>query len=100
MRHFNLKGVLGKGGMGQKTADACSAVPSAYFHAVGGAAALLAQSVEEVLGVFKLEFGVPEAMWVIRVKDFPAVVTIDSHGRNLHEIIRLESEKRLKQLIT
>jgi fumarate hydratase subunit beta len=100
MRHFNLKGVLGKGGMGQRTAVACSAVPSVYFHAVGGAAALLAQSVEEVLGVFKLEFGVPEAMWVVCVKDFPAVVTIDSRGKSLHEIIKLKSEKRFKQLIT
>jgi fumarate hydratase subunit beta len=99
MRHFNLKGVLGKGGMGQKTADACITVPAVYFHAVGGAAALLAQSVEEVLDVYKLEFGVPEAMWVIRVKNFPAIVTIDAHGKSLHEKIRSESEKRVKQLI-
>lgn len=99
MRHFNLKGVLGKGGMGKKTSNACVTVPSVYFHAVGGAAALLAQSVDEVVSVFKLEFGVPEAMWVIRVKDFPAVVTMDAHGKSLHEKIRVESEKRFKRLI-
>ena len=100
MRHFNLKGVLGKGGMGKNTAEACAIVPSVYFHAIGGAAALIAQSVVEVLGVFKLEFGVLEAMWVIRVKDFPAIVTIDTHGSSLHEKVKAESEKRIKFLIT
>jgi fumarate hydratase subunit beta len=99
MHHFNLKGVLGKGGMGQKTVDACVSVPSVYFHAIGGAAALLAQSVEEVLGVYKLEFGEPEALWIIRVKDFPAVVTIDSHAGSLHKTIKLKSKKRLEDLI-
>ena len=100
MRHFNLKGVIGKGGMGEKTLEACTEVPGVYFHAIGGAAALLAKSVEQVLGVFKLEFGVPEAMWVIRIKDFPAVVTMDSHGNSLHEAVKLDSEKRLKHLLT
>jgi fumarate hydratase subunit beta len=100
MRHFNLKGVLGKGGMGKNTMGACAAVPSVYFHAIGGAAVLMAQSVVEGLDVFKLEFGVPEALWVIRVKDFPAIVTMDSHGSSLHEKIRTESETRLKRLIT
>jgi fumarate hydratase subunit beta len=100
MRHFNLKGVLGKGGMGKNTMGACAAVPSVYFHAIGGAAVLMAQSVVEVLDVFKLEFGVPEALWVIRVKDFPAIVTMDAHGSSLHEKVRAESEMRLKRLIT
>jgi fumarate hydratase class I len=42
MGHFNLKGVIGKGGMGTKTLAACQDVPSVYFHAVGGAATLIA----------------------------------------------------------
>jgi fumarate hydratase subunit beta len=100
MRFFNLKGIFGKGGMGEKTLIACSEVPGVYFHAIGGAAALLAKSVEQVLGVFKLEFGVPEAIWVIKIKDFPAVVTMDSHGKSLHETVRSDSEKRLKHLLT
>ena len=99
LRHFNLKGVIGKGGMGDQTLDACAQTPAVYFHAVGGAAALLAHSVEKVLGVFKLEFGVPEAMWVIQVKDFPAVVTMDSHGKSLHQEILASSRAVLSQLI-
>ena len=84
MDHFNIKGVIGKGGMGPKTLRACHEVPGVYLHAIGGAASLIAQSVQRVLGVYKLDYGVPEAIWVIEVKDFPAVVTMDAHGNSLH----------------
>lgn len=99
MRHFNLKGVIGKGGMGAKTLRACQEVPGVYFHAIGGAASLIAQSVKQVKGVYKLEFGVPEAMWVIEVEDFPAVVTMDAHGNSLHETVRERSREALERLI-
>jgi fumarate hydratase class I len=99
MRHFNIKGVIGKGGMGAKTLAACQEVPGVYFHAVGGAASLIAQSVLEVTTVYKLDFGVPEAMWVIRVEDFPAVVTMDAHGSSLHAEIESESRSALEGLL-
>jgi fumarate hydratase subunit beta len=99
MHHFNIKGVIGKGGMGPKTLAACQEVPGVYFHAVGGAASLIAQSVEKVLGVYKYEFGVPEAMWVIQVKDFPVVVTMDSHGKSLHAEIDNSSKEILGELL-
>jgi fumarate hydratase subunit beta len=99
MKLFNLKGVIGKGGMGAKTLKGCADLPAAYFHAIGGAAALIAATVQEVIGVYKLEFGVPEAMWVIRVKDLPAVVTMDSHGASLHDCVREDSKKKLEELI-
>ncbi len=100
IRHFNLKGVLGKGGMGEKTLQACQETPAVYFHAVGGAAALIARSVVKVLDVFKLEFGVPEAMWVIEVSDLPAVVTMDAYGKSLHQEIEERSRKELARLIS
>jgi len=100
MKHFNIKGIIGKGGMGTKTLQACQEVPAVYFHAVGGAASLIAQSVQRVLAVYKLEeFGVPEAMWVIEVKNFPAVVTMDSHGNSLHEVIAEQSAKAFQELV-
>lgn len=99
MRHFNLKGVIGKGGMGPKTLAACREVPGVYLHAIGGAASLIAQSVQRVLGVYKLEFGVPEAMWVIEVVNFPAVVTMDSHGGSLHAEVEARSRDKLEQLL-
>lgn len=97
--HFNLKGVIGKGGMGSNTLKACHDQPAVYFHAIGGAASLIAQSVKEVVTVYKMEFGVPEAMWVIRVEDFPVVVTMDSHGQSIHEEIQAKSKKKLAELL-
>lgn len=99
MRHFNLKAVIGKGGMGAKTLAACRETPGVYLHAIGGAASLIAQTVDKVVGVYKLEFGVPEAMWVIAVKDFPAVVTMDAHGASLHAEIETRSKAVLERLI-
>lgn len=99
IHHFNLKGVIGKGGMGAKTLEACGRQPAVYFHAIGGAASLIAQSVEEVIDVHKLEFGVPEAMWVIRVKDLPLVVTMDSHGVSIHEQVEAASAAKFAEII-
>lgn len=100
MKHFNVKGVIGKGGMGPKTLKGCEETPGVYFHAIGGAASFLAQTVVKVHGVFKMDFGVPEAMWVIEVKDFPVVVTMDSHGGSQHAVIDEASKKVLDDLLT
>ena len=99
MHYFNIKGVIGKGGMGPNTLAACQEVPGVYFHAVGGAASLIARSVTKVLEVYKLDFGVPEAMWVIEVKDFPAVVTMDAHGNSQHAVVEDQSRAVLEELL-
>ena len=99
MKHFNIKGVIGKGGMGAKTLKGCQETPGVYFHAIGGAASFIAQSVKKVLGVHKLDFGTPEAMWVIEVEKFPAVVTMDSHGGSQHAVIDDSSKKVLDELL-
>jgi fumarate hydratase subunit beta len=100
MKHFNVRGVIGKGGMGEKTLKGCQETPGVYFHAIGGAATLLAERVLRVLNVFKLkEFGVPEALWVVEVKEFPVVVTMDSHGGSLHADLAQKSHKVLEELL-
>jgi len=100
MKHFNIKGVIGKGGMGAKTLKGCEETPGVYFHAIGGAASYLAQTVQKVLGVYKLEdFGVPEAMWVIEVKNFPVVVTMDAHGVSKHSTLDESSHQVLDELL-
>jgi fumarate hydratase class I len=86
--------------MGAKTLKGCEETPGVYFHAIGGAASFLAQTVTKVTGVFKLEFGMPEAMWVIEVKDFPVVVTMDSHGGSQHAVIDEASKKVLHDLLS
>jgi fumarate hydratase subunit beta len=99
IEHFNLKGVIGKGGMGPNTLKACQEHAAVYFHAIGGAASLIAQSVKEVVTVHKMDFGVPEAMWVIRVEDFPVVVTMDSHGESIHKQVETASKAKLAELL-
>lgn len=99
IEHFRVRAVIGKGGMGPKTLKACQGIGAVYLHAIGGAASFIAQSVSEVLTVYKMEFGVPEAFWVIRVQDFPAVVTMDSHGNSLHQLIKDASAEKLAALI-
>ncbi|MDP3721226.1 MAG: fumarate hydratase C-terminal domain-containing protein, partial [Anaerolineaceae bacterium] len=100
IKFLNLRGVIGKGGMGQKTLEACHEAPAVYFHAIGGAAALIAESVVEVIGVHKLEFGVPEAVWIIKVKDLPVIVTMDAHNASLHTTIQERSKASLDTLLT
>ncbi len=98
--HFGLRGVIGKGGMGPGTLQACQEHGAVYFHAVGGAASLIADAVQEVLAVHKKkEFGVPEAFWVIRVEGFPVVVTMDSHGQSIHDEVEAASKESLERLV-
>jgi fumarate hydratase subunit beta len=47
----------------------------------------------------KEEFGVPEAFWVIRVEDFPVVVTMDSHGRSIHDEVEAASKAAFARLV-
>lgn len=99
MGHFDMRGVIGKGGMGASTLQACQDIPAAYFHAIGGAATLIADSVEEVIGVYKLDFGVPEAIWVLKVNKFPVVVSMDSHGNSIHDEVEKKSREVFKTLL-
>ena len=97
---YGLRGVIGKGGMGPKTLKGLQEHGAVYLHAVGGTAQVLAQAVVKVEQVFQLqEFGVPEALWVIQVKDFPVVVTMDSHGSSLHAEVEKASKAKLEQLL-
>jgi fumarate hydratase class I len=99
MEHFKVRAVIGKGGMGAKTLQGCQQTGAVYLHAIGGAATLIARTVKEVLTVYKMDFGVPEAFWIIRVEDFPAVVTMDSHGNSLHKQILEQSSAKLAELL-
>lgn len=100
MEKFGIRAVIGKGGMGPKTLAYCKKVGAVYFHAVGGAAQVLAERVVEVKGVhLAKKFGAPEAIWELQVDRFPVVVTMDSHGQSLHEQILSASLDRLKKIL-
>jgi fumarate hydratase subunit beta len=100
IRDYGLRGVIGKGGMGEKTVQACKDYGCVYLHAVGGAAQVLAECVKNVGSVhFLKEFGAPEAIWEFAVEGFPAVVTIDAHGNSLHKEIMAHSQAELAKRI-
>jgi fumarate hydratase subunit beta len=94
IRDFGVRGVIGKGGMADKTLAACKEYGCVYLHGIGGAAQVLAECITRVIDVHMLEeFGSPEAIWELEVKDFPVVVTMDSHGNSLHaDVLKTSSE--------
>jgi fumarate hydratase class I len=99
IERFGVRAVIGKGGMGPKTLQACKDHGCVYLHGIGGAAQIYARCVESVGNVYLKQFGSPEAVWELRVKDFPAVVTMDAHGRSLHQEVADESKAHLQEVM-
>jgi fumarate hydratase class I len=98
IKRYGVRAVVGKGGMGAKTLAAMKEYGAVYLNAIGGAAQYYAKSINEVLDVNLLEFGIPEAMWHLRVTDFPAIVTMDAHGNSLHADVEKASAAVLAKL--
>jgi fumarate hydratase class I len=98
IKRYGVRAVIGKGGMGAKTLAAMKVHGAVYLNAIGGAAQYYAKCIDEVLGVNLLEFGIPEAMWHLRVTDFPAIVTMDAHGNSLHADVEQASATMLAKL--
>ena len=95
---YGVRAVIGKGGMGAKTLAALKEAGAVYLNGIGGAAQFYARTITGVDGVSLMEFGTPEAMWHLTVKDFPAIVTMDAHGNSLHKDVEQESAKELAQI--
>jgi fumarate hydratase class I len=98
IRRYGVRAVIGKGGMGAKTLAALKECGAVYLNAIGGAAQYYARTVEQVLGVNLLEFGIPEAMWHLKVKGFVAIVTMDSNGHSLHATVEKTTGEQLELL--
>lgn len=85
IEQHNIRVIIGKGGMGKATQEACARCGCIYVQAVGGAAAKLAERITAVHKAHLVrEFGVAEAMWELEADGLEAVVGIDTHGGNLH----------------
>jgi len=96
---IGIVGVIGKGGMGPKTLAGNQEYGCVYFHAIGGAAQVLAEKIKSVDNVYLRELGSPEAIWELTVDEFPVVVTMDAHGNSLHEQVENHSSDALKGLL-
>ena len=79
-----LAGMIGKGPRSQEVVDAMVQAGCVYFAAIGGAAALIAESVQECSVVAYDDLG-PEAVRKLEVVDYPCVVAIDAQGNNIYK---------------
>jgi fumarate hydratase, class I len=95
---YGVRAVIGKGGMGPKTLAALKEFGAVYLNGIGGAAQYYARTVQDVLDVHLLEFGIPEAMWHLKVNDFMAIVTMDAHGNSLHADVEKATGEKLAEL--
>lgn len=95
IKRFGTRLIIGKGGMGSKTTQACKEFKAVYAAFTGGAAVLAANAIKRVKEVHWLEeLGMPEALWVFEVENFgPLTITIDAHGRNLTEEVRQKARE-------
>jgi fumarate hydratase class I len=100
IKRYGVRAVIGKGGMGARTLAGLKESGAVYLNAIGGAAQFYARCIERVEGVSLMEFGTPEAMWHLEVRDFPAIVTMDAHGNSLHRDVEQESGQVLATMGT
>lgn len=91
---FKTRVVIGKGGMGERTAKAMKKYGAVYGAFTGGAAVLAAKTVKRIVSVEWLDLGMPEALWILEVLRFgPLIVAIDSTGTNLFEQVATKVEQ-------
>jgi fumarate hydratase class I len=100
IKRYGVRAVVGKGGMAGRTLEALKEHGAVYLNAVGGAAQFYARCIDRTDGVSLMDFGTPEAMWHLWVRDFPAIVTMDAHGNSLHKDLEADSGERLEALGT
>ncbi len=84
MLEQGLKGMIGKGNRGPEVREALKKHKAVYFAAIGGAAALIADSIKEAEVIAYEDLGA-EALRKLRVEDFPAIVVNDIYGGDAYE---------------
>lgn len=100
IREYGIRAIIGKGGMGPNTLSALRETGCVYLNAISGAGAYLADRIKSIVDGWKIEeFGVAEAMWLLEVENFPAIVTMDAHGNSLHKNIENFSAENLRKLL-
>lgn len=84
IKQTGVKLIVGKGGMGPETAAGCQEGPAVHAIFPGGCAVLAATQVEAIEGAEWQDLGMPETLWINRVKEFgPLIISIDTQGNNL-----------------
>lgn len=100
IKYLGVKLIIGKGGMGSKTAQACREFGAVYTTFTGGAGVLAVNAIKRVIKVEWLDLGIPDALWVLEVENFgPLLVTIDTTGRNLTEEVIEKAKHRYREIL-
>ena len=97
IKQTGVKLIVGKGGMGPNTVEGCQKYKAVHGIFPGGCAVLAATQVEEIEGAEWRDLGMPETLWVNRVKEFgPLIISIDTKGNNLFDQNKAKyNEKKL-----
>ena len=95
-----VKLIVGKGGMGPETAAGCQENIAVHAIFPGGCAVLAATQVEEIEGAEWLDLGMPETLWINRVKLFgPLIISIDTKGNNLIQQNKVDFQAKKKPVL-
>ena len=99
IKEFDVNVVIGKGGMGERTAKAMKKYKAVYTAFVGGAAVVAAKGIKRVKEVHWLDLGTPECLWVLEVEKFgPLIVGIDTNGDSLFQNVADQAHKNLGKI--
>ena len=99
IRKYGIRAFIGKGGMDKGTLKAMKKYGCIYLAAIGGAGALIADSIIKLKGVYRQDFGMPEAIYELEVKDMPLIVAMDSKGSSIYDGVLKNSRDKLKKLL-
>jgi L(+)-tartrate dehydratase beta subunit len=99
MEKNGVRMIIGKGGLGDDSAEAFKELGGVYLAIIGGTAALETTWIEQILDV-DLDDLNPESLWQFRIKDFgPLLVAMDAHGRSLYDAVRDTAQDRRAQAL-
>lgn len=99
IRKYGIRAIVGRGGMDDKSFDAMKKYGCVYLVGAGGCGAYGGETVDEVLSVHWLDLGIPEALWVIKVKDLRLVVAMDTHGDSSYVRVNEHAKKQFKKVL-
>jgi len=95
IKQTGVKLIIGKGGMGPETAAGCQENIAVHAIFPGGCAVLAATLVEEIEGAEWQDLGMPETLWINRVREFgPLIISIDTKGNNLIQQNKVEFQAK------
>lgn len=100
IRQTGVKLIVGKGGMGPETAAGCQEHTAVHAIFPGGCAVLAATLVEEIEAAHWQDLGMPETLWVNRVREFgPLIISIDTKGNNLIQQNKVGFNEKKKPIL-